>query len=181
MQDPSASPASRARTWWTAALILALALACYWPSLHGGMVWDDDAHVTRPGLRSLEGLWRIWFDLRATQQYYPLLHSAFWVEHRLWGDAALGYHLANVLLHAAAAVLLVLALQRLGVAGARLAGILFAVHPVCVESVAWISEQKNTLSLVFYLLSALAYLRFESDRGRPAPTRAYLLASFLFV
>ncbi|HXQ81665.1 MAG TPA: tetratricopeptide repeat protein [Opitutaceae bacterium] len=181
MPDQSAPPPSRARTWWTAALILVLALACYWPALRGGLVWDDDAHVTRPGLQSVAGLWRIWSDPRATQQYYPLLHTAFWVEHRLWGGATLGYHLTNVLLHAASAVLLVLALGRLGVAGARLAGILFAVHPVCVESVAWISEQKNTLSLVFYLLSALAYLRFEGDRGKPASTRAYLLASFLFV
>jgi len=181
MQGQRASPASRAGLWWTAALILVLALACYWPALHGGLVWDDDAHVTKPGLRSLAGLWRIWFDLRATQQYYPLLHSVFWVEHRLWGDATLGYHLANVLQHAAAAVLLVLVLQRLKVPGAWLAGLLFTVHPVCVESVAWISEQKNTLSLVFYLLSALAYLKFDRDRGQPAAARAYLLASLLFV
>jgi tetratricopeptide (TPR) repeat protein len=110
-----------------------------------------------------------------------LLHSAFWIEHRLWGDAVLGYHLANVLLHAAAAGLLVLILRRLNVPGAWLAGVLFAVHPVCVESVAWISEQKNTLSLVFYLLAALAYLRFDRDRGQPAAKRAYLAASLLFV
>jgi protein O-mannosyl-transferase len=181
VQDPSAPRASRASLWWTLALILGLALACYWPALRGAQVWDDDAHVTKPALRSLDGLWQIWTDLRATQQYYPLLHSAFWIEHRLWGDATLGYHLANVLLHATAAALLVLGLRRLRVPGAWLAGILFAVHPVCVESVAWISEQKNTLSLVFYLLSALAYLKFDGDRGKPAAGRAYLLASILFV
>src|ERR1017187_5082044 len=181
MQDPSASTASRASNWWTAALILGLALACYWPALHGGLVWDDDAHVTKPGLRSLAGLWQIWTCLHATQQYYPLLHSAFWVEHRLWGEATLGYHLANVLLHVTAAFLLVAILQRLRVPGARLAGVLFAVHPVCVESVAWISEQKNTLSLVFYLLAALAYLRFDRDRGKSGAIRPYLLASLLFV
>ena len=181
MQGHSAPQASRAGLWWTAALILALTLACYWPALRGEMVWDDDAHVTRPEIRSVAGLWQIWANLRATQQYYPLLHSAFWLEHRLWGDATLGYHLANVLLHAAAAGLLVLLLRRLGVPGAWLAGLLFAVHPVCVESVAWISEQKNTLSLVFYLLAALAYLRFDRDRGRPAAGRAYAAASMLFV
>src|ERR1022692_1555649 len=181
MQGQSAPQASRAGLWWTAALILALTLACYWPALRGEMVWDDDAHVTKPGLRSVAGLWQIWANLRATQQYYPLLHSAFWLEHRLWGDATLGYHLANVLLHAAAAGLLVLILRRLGVPGAWLAGLLFAVHPVCVESVAWISEQKNTLSLVIYLLAALAYLRFDRDRGRPAAGRAYAAASMLFV
>jgi Tfp pilus assembly protein PilF len=177
MQGPSASPGSRNSLWWTAALILGLSFACYWPALHGGRLWDDEAHITRPDLRPVVGLVRIWTSLHATQQYYPLLHSAFWIEHRLWGDATLGYHLANVVLHATSALLLVLALQKLKVPGAKLAGLIFAVHPVCVESVAWISEQKNTLSLVFYLLSALAYLRFDRNRGKSA----YLLASLLFV
>jgi Tfp pilus assembly protein PilF len=181
MQAESASPNPRAGLWWTAALILLLTLACYWPALHGELVWDDDAHVTRRALQSLSGLLQIWTNLHSTQQYYPLLHSAFWLEHGLWGDSTLGYHLANVLEHAAASVLLVLVLRRLRVPGAWLAGILFAVHPVCVESVAWISEQKNTLSLIFYLLSALAYLRFEGLRGEPRARRAYALASALFL
>ncbi len=181
MKGQSASPTSRASFWWTAAPIFGLALACYWPALHGGFVWDDDAHVTRPELRSVAGLWRIWSDVYSTRQYYPLLHSAFWIEHRLWGDATLGYHLANVVLHATAACLLVLILRRLKVPGACVAGLFFAVHPVCVESVAWISEQKNTLSLVFYLLAGLAYLRFDGDRDRPAARRAYLLATLLFI
>ena len=149
MQRQSASPATRASNGWTAALILGLTFACYWPALNGGLVWDDSAHVTRAELQSGAGLWRIWSDPHATQQYYPLLHSAFWIEHRLWGDATLGYHLANVLQHATAACLLVLILRRLNVPGARVAGLLFAVHPVCVESVAWISEQKNTLCLLY--------------------------------
>jgi tetratricopeptide (TPR) repeat protein len=180
MQGQSAPQASRAGLWWTAALILALTLACYWPALRGAMVWDDDAHVTRPELRSAAGLWLIWTNPAATQQYYPLLHSAFWLEYRLWGASTLGYHLANVLLHAAAAVLLTLVLRRLRVPGAWLAGLVFAVHPVCVESVAWISEQKNTLSLVLYLLAALAYLGFDGGRGRPGAGWHYLLASALF-
>src|SRR5271166_4540651 len=181
MPGQSAPPTFRVGPWWTAALILGLTLACYWPALNGEQVWDDDAHVTRPELRSVPGLWRIWSDVRATQQYYPLLHSAFWVEHRLWGDSTLGYHLVNLLLHAACACLLVLLLRRLKVPGAALAGLVFAVHPVCVESVAWISEQKNTLSLVFYLLAALAYLRFDEGRGTPKAARSYAVASFLFV
>ena len=180
MPGQSAPSAPRARLAWTAALILGLSLACYWPALRGGLIWDDDAHVTKPELRSAAGLGQIWSNPRATQQYYPLLHSAFWVEHRLWGDAALGYHLASVLEHSAAALLLVLVLRRLRVPGAGLAGLVFAVHPVCVESVAWISEQKNTLSLVFYLLAALAYLGFDGARGRPGAGRLYFLASALF-
>src|SRR5580700_5064521 len=143
LADESDSLGPRSRRWWTAALIAALTLVCYWPALRGGMLWDDDGHVTKPELRSLSGLGQIWFNVHATQQYYPLLHSAFWAEHLLWGDETLGYHLANVLEHAAGAFLLVLALRRLGLPGACLAGVLFAVHPVCVESVAWISEQKN--------------------------------------
>jgi len=154
----------------------AAVFAAYWPALRGGLVWDDDAHVTRPDLRSLHGLWRIWFEPGATQQYYPALHSAFWAEHRLWRDSVLGYHLANVLLHLAAVLLLYRVLRRLAVPGALFAASVFALHPVCVESVAWISEQKNTLSTVFYLAAGLAYLRF--DEGRRA--RWYALGIGLF-
>ncbi|HYA17958.1 MAG TPA: hypothetical protein VEF06_10850, partial [Bryobacteraceae bacterium] len=159
-----------------AAILLVLALIAYFPALRGGFLWDDDRHVTAPILRSLHGLWRIWFELGATQQYYPLLHSAFWIEHRLWGDTVLGYHLANVCLHATAALLVVLIVQRLALPGAWLAGLVFALHPVCVESVAWISEQKSTLSGVFYLAAALVYLRFDESRRRPQ----YLWASALY-
>jgi tetratricopeptide (TPR) repeat protein len=139
------------------------ALIAYWPVLRGGFIWDDDAHVTKPVLRSLHGLWRIWFEMGATQQYYPVLHSAFWVEHRLWGDAPLGYHLLNVVLHATAACLFGLILRRFWKrdGAAWLAAFLFALHPVGVESVAWISEQKNTLSAVFYLLAAMTHLRWR--------------------
>ncbi len=162
---------------WIWATLVAAVLIAYWPALAGGMLWDDSGHVTRPELQSLAGLGRIWAEFGATQQYYPVLHSAFWIEHRLWGDATLGYHLLNVLLHATAACQFLVLLRRLAVPGAALAAVLFALHPVCVESVAWISEQKNTLSLVFYLAAALAYLRFDAGR---AP-RDYLLAGGLFV
>jgi tetratricopeptide (TPR) repeat protein len=157
--------------------IPAAVLAAYGPALHGGFVWDDDAHVTAAAMRSFHGLWRIWFDLGATQQYYPLLHSAFWIEHRLWGDAVLGYHLVNVSLHATAACLVVLIVRRLALPGAWLAGLIFALHPVCVEAVAWISEQKSTLSGVFYLAAALVYLRFDQSRRQSH----YLWAIALFV
>ncbi|HWB98235.1 MAG TPA: tetratricopeptide repeat protein, partial [Bryobacteraceae bacterium] len=178
---PGQKAASRGRSWFLAFAAVAGGLAAwiYHPALRGGLLWDDDAHVTRPDLRSWGGLVRIWADLGATQQYYPVVHSAFWAEHRLWGDWTLPYHALNVALHVAASLLFVMALQRLwapargrgsGVPkGAEwLAGLIFAVHPVCVESVAWISEQKNTLSLVFYLLAGLAYLRFDRTR-KPAP------------
>jgi tetratricopeptide (TPR) repeat protein len=158
-------------------LLLLATLIAYFPGLHGDFLWDDAGHVTNPELRSWSGLRRIWFEPGITQQYYPLLHSAFWLEHRLWGDATLGYHLVNVLWHATSACLLIALLRRLAVSGALLAGWLFALHPVCVESVAWISEQKNTLSTVFYLLAALAWLRFEEER-RPA---RYAVATLWFL
>jgi tetratricopeptide (TPR) repeat protein len=146
------------------ALLAVLVFTAYQPALHGGLLWDDAAHVTKPALRTLHGLWRIWFDLGATQQYYPLLHSAFWLEHRWWGDAVTGYHLTNLGLHVASAFLVVALMRKLALPGAWLAGFIFALHPVCVESVAWISEQKNTLSTAFYLGSALAYLHFDQKR-----------------
>ena len=157
--------------------ILAATLIAYLPALNGTLLWDDDRHVTRAGLQSLEGLREIWFQLGATQQYYPLLHSAFWFEHAVWGDAVAGYHLINVLLHATASFLVVLIARRLSLAGAWLAGFLFALHPVCVEAVAWISEQKSTLSGVFYLGAVLAYLSFDETRRRSR----YLLALGLFI
>ena len=165
------------RDWlFAAALVIAVFLA-YHPVWEGGFIWDDDGHVTPPGLRSWYGLYRIWFDLGATQQYYPLLHSAFWVQHKLWGDATLGYHLVNILLHAVAALMVALILRWLKVPGAYLAAAIFALHPVHVESVAWITELKNTLSAVFYLGAAMVYLHFDQTR-RPS---LYLTALGLFV
>ncbi|HZZ58136.1 MAG TPA: tetratricopeptide repeat protein [Opitutaceae bacterium] len=163
--------------------LVGLTWLAYWPVWQAGYVWNDADYVTRPPLRSLAGLWRIWSQPGATEQYYPLLHSAFWLEHRLWHGAPLGYHLVNVALHSLSALLFWLVLSRVfaRVDGAGkappaagtwqsaapwLAAALFAVHPVMVESVAWISEQKNTLSLVFYLLAARAYLQFAWEGRR---------------
>src|SRR3989304_5117458 len=126
--------------WASVALIVSVTVVSYLPAMQGKFLWDDDAHVTRPDLRSVEGLYHIWFEPDATQQNYPLLHSAFWLEHRLWGDAPLGYHLANVLLHSAAACLVLAVLGKLQLPGALLAAVVFALHPVHVESVAWIPE-----------------------------------------
>ena len=165
------------RDWLMAGLLLAAVLVAYLPARNGGLLLDDDLHITRPELRSFGGLLRIWFDVGSTQQYYPVLHSAFWVEHRLWGDAVLGYHLVNVLLQACAGVLVAALARRLRLPGAWLAGFAFSLHPVCVESVAWIAEQKNTLSGVLALAAAVAYLDYERTRGRAR----YAIALGLFV
>jgi tetratricopeptide (TPR) repeat protein len=178
-QNTPASPDRSPLLWELAmaAALFAAALVVYWPALNGTLLWDDAAHVTRAELQSLHGLWRIWFDLGAAQQYYPLLHSAFWFEHRIWGDHVLGYHLINVLLHVCSALMLRAIVRRLGLPGASLAAWLFALHPMQVESVAWITEQKNTLSTAFYLSSALLYLRFDRTRR----SSDYVAAIGLFI
>jgi tetratricopeptide (TPR) repeat protein len=176
-RQKTVSPAIGLRDAGLGALMLCAAVFAYLPALRGGLLWDDNMHVTRADLRSLHGLWRIWFDLGATQQYYPLLHSAFWLEHRLWGDAVLGYHLTNVVLHAVSASLVVMIVRRLSLPGAWLAGFVFVLHPVCVEAVAWISEQKSTLSGVFYLAAALLYFNFDRTRRKSQ----YFAALALFV
>lgn len=162
--------------WWLLLLILAT-LAAYHPAWHGSPLWDDEAHLTRADLQSADGLRRIWTEPGATQQYYPLLHSAFWAIHALWGEDPLSYHLASIVLHAVAAFLLGLILRRLAVPWPWLAACTFALHPVQVESVAWMSELKNTLSGAFAFAAALAYLRFDAERTRTA----YAAAIALFV
>jgi tetratricopeptide (TPR) repeat protein len=157
------------------ALLFALAFVAYLPAMRGEFIWDDDGHVTKPELRSAAGLYRIWFEVGATQQYYPLLHTAFWLEHKLWGDHALGYHLVNVLQHAIAACLVYFILMRLKIPGAALAAAIFAVHPIEVESVAWITEQKNTLSAIFYLSAMRVYLEFDERRQRGYYATAFTL------
>jgi protein O-mannosyl-transferase len=168
---------SAPRQIWVMAAVALVTVLAYSPAITGGMLWDDDAHVTKPELRSLSGLYRIWFDPGATQQYYPLLHSVFWIEQQLWGDSTIGYHLVNIVQHLVAACLVWLILLRLKIPCALLAAAIFALHPVHVESVAWISEQKNTLSAVFYLSAMLTYLHFDETRN----WRLYGLALGLFV
>ena len=154
-----------------AGLILLVTLVAYIPTMRGGYIWDDDHYITEnTTLRTLDGLRRIWLEPKALPQYYPLVHTSFWVEYHLWQLHPFGYHLVNVLLHALNAILLLMVLQYLRVPGAWLAALIFALHPVQVESVAWITERKNVLSGFFYLSSALAYLHFANVTGDPANT-----------
>ncbi len=179
--QPTPTQHSAIPTWLIVTGIFLCTFITYLPAIRGDFIWDDDAHITRPEMASLHGLGRIWFDLKATQQYYPLLHSAFWVQYHLWGEtpgtSPPGYHVVNILLHATNACLFMLLLKRLKIPGATLAAFIFALHPVMVESVAWITEMKNTLSTVFYLGSALVYLRFDQQRS----ARLYAIALFLFL
>jgi tetratricopeptide (TPR) repeat protein len=166
-------------------LILVTVLA-YLPALRAEFIWDDDNYVEHnSALRSADGLYRIWFEPGATPQFYPLVFTSFWVEYRAWGLDPAGYHAVNVLLHALNALLLWRALERLAVPGAWWAAAVFALHPVHVESVAWISERKNVLSGFFYLGALLAYWRFDPP-GPETDARAggwtwYALSLFFFV
>jgi tetratricopeptide (TPR) repeat protein len=168
------------------ALILLTALA-YLPVLNGraGYIWDDNTHVTHnPALHDGQGLIDLWawgprafFDQTvkpATQQYYPVTFSSFWLEYQMWGLQPFGYHLDNVLLHLLSAFLIWIILRHLGFSDgvAFIAAALFAVHPVNVESVAWISERKNTLSLVLYLAAALCWIRWNKLDQCPLPPAA---------
>lgn len=148
-------------------LLVLAAVAAYVPALKAGFVWNDDTYVTEnPTLDGLGGLQLIWTDTKANEQYYPMVFTSYWIEKRLWGLAPLGYHLVNVLLHAANALLLWALLARLRLPGAGWAAALFALHPMCVESVAWVTERKNTLSLLLSLLAMLAYLAARDEREK---------------
>jgi len=165
------------RPWLLVAGLLVLTLAAYHPAWHGGLLWDDEAHLTPVALQSAHGLWRIWFEIGATQQYYPATHSAFWLLHAIAGSNTFWYHIVNISLHACSAFFVAVILRRLAIPGAVLAAVIFALHPVHVESVAWIAELKNTLSGACYLAAMWAYLRFDENRGR----RWYALSLALFV
>ena len=147
-------------------IIVLLTVMVYLPALRGGFIWDDHNNITdNPLLRTWAGLAETWTDTQASFQYYPLSYTGFWIEYNLWGTRTFGYHVVNVLLHALNAVLIGLLLSRLGVPGAWLAAVLFAVHPVLVESVAWITELKNVLSGFFFLGALLAFFRFRQPAG----------------
>ena len=153
----------------------------YLPVLSAGFIWDDDTHVTnQPLLATWDGLRAIWLQPGATPQYYPLTHSTFWLEYHLFDLQPLGYHVVNVVLHAVNASLVWLVLERLAVPGAWLAAAVFALHPVQVETAAWITELKNLQSGLFYLLAMLAYLRFALPGPGAGSKRLYGAALLAF-
>jgi tetratricopeptide (TPR) repeat protein len=157
------------------ALVLATVLA-YHPVWRAGFIWDDDVYVTHnPLLTAPDALRRIWFSLDSPSQYFPLTYTTFYFERLFWGLNPAGYHCVNLLLHAANALLAWRLLTRLRLPGAWLAAALFALHPVQVESAAWITERKNVLMAFFFLLALLAWTRFI-DQTTKQPWRSYALA-----
>jgi protein O-mannosyl-transferase len=151
------------RTLGGAVFLAGIIFIVYLPSLSSGFILDDDKLVTDNScVLAPDGLHRIWFTAEPLD-YWPVTNSMLWIEWRLWGMHPLGYHLVNVALHAAAALLIWSILRKLSIPGAFLAALLFAVHPVNVESVAWIAQRKDALAIVFFLLSILWYLKADKQ------------------
>ena len=156
-------------------------LVAYQPAWHAGFIWDDDAYVTKNELLTApDGLSRIWFSTDSPSQYFPLVYTMFRLERSLWGLNPAGYHWVNLVLHAINAVLVWRLLRRLRVPGAWLGAALFALHPVQVESVAWVTERKNLLSFFFILLTLQAWLEFVQPRPKPG-WRWYALALVFYL
>lgn len=159
------SPSNQSRLLLQLFLLVIMTIAAYSPALHCGFVWDDDRYLTNnPLLTAPDGLRRIWFSLDSPSQYFPLTYTSFRIERALWGLRPFGYHLTNLFLHIANALLLWRLLARLNIPGAWLAAGIFALHPVQVESVAWITERKNLLMGFFFLLTLLAWVAFLDER-----------------
>lgn len=154
---------SKTKPSWVqgASLLVLLVVVAYFPTFQNFYIWDDDRYLTQnPFLTDIAGLKRIWFDLNATPQYYPMVFTSFWIEHKFWGLDPVGYHIDNVVIHCVNTLLLWHILVFLNIKGGWLGAALFAIHPVQVESVAWVTERKNVLSGLFLLLSLLSFFRF---------------------
>ena len=181
---PARLPASAATIDWfaqplAAPVLVLLVTVSYGPAYFASFVWDDAVFTEARAIQDWSGLFRIWFSPRALENeghYWPLVYTTFWLEHKLWGFAPVGYHIVNVLLHVANTLLLWRLAERLAVPGAWAIAAVFAVHPLHVESVAWVIERKDLLSGLFYLAAFLAWVRFAE---RPRPGR-YVLALTLF-
>src|SRR6266513_2536678 len=171
---------SRGRALIFAVVLVAVTIFAYRPAWHGGFLWDDDAYIINNELLTAPHGWqRIWFSLDSPSQYFPLTYSTFRIEHALWGLNTTGYHWVNLLLHVGNALLVWAVLARLRVPGSWLAAAIFALHPVQVESIAWIAERKNVLMGFFFLLTLLAWIAFVDERIR-RPWIFYCLALIFY-
>ncbi len=152
---------------WIGGLILVLAvIVSYLPARHAGFIWDDDAYVTENKLLfAPDGLRRIWFSFESLSQYFPMAYTVLRLEYALWGLEPAGYHWSNILLHAINAVLVWRLLRRLDLPGAWLGAAIWALHPVQVESVAWVTEIKNLLMGLFFVLALRAWIGFVEEKS----------------
>ena len=161
---------------YTSFILIALIIISYFPVFFAGFIWDDDMVVVQnPLMQSLDGLYHIWFSTHPID-YYPLTYTSLWIDYHVWGISATGYHIINLLLHLSNAILLMIVFKKLNIPFAGLAALLFAVHPVNVPSVAWITERKNVLCMFWFCLCVYNLLTFD-ERQSP---KHYIIALSCF-
>ncbi len=146
--------------WLLGIVLVVLTAWAYLPAIHGDFLWDDETHLTDNIVLQANGLYRVWFTTD-TSNYWPLTFSSYWIEHRIWGLNPTVFHVTNLVIHILCCLLIWRVLIELEIPGAWLAATVFAVHPVNVETVAWIAQRKNLLSMLFYLTALAMYFRFE--------------------
>ena len=181
LSETSAPSAHRFHALAGLILIVVAAVIAYLPSIRGGFIFDDGRLLTdNPLIMASDGLYRFWFTTETTD-YWPVTYTTLWIEWRLWGRNPIGYHVTNLILHIVEALLIWIILRKLSIPGAFLAAIIFAVHPVNVESVAWISQRKNTMAMLFFLLSILWYLKYSSYPSKFSHPSWYWLSLIAFL
>jgi Flp pilus assembly protein TadD len=170
-----------------ATVIVLAGLWIYSPTYHGEWLWDDDQLIWQNPVvqsASLQGLAKLWFNPEGAD-FFPLSYTALWAQWPFFGTKSTGYHVTTILLHILGSLLLWALLARMRIPGAWISGLLFAIHPVCVESVAWVSETKNTLSLPLFLLSCICWVAQDEERDEPGGggwrDRLYLLSIVFFL
>jgi len=161
-EDKWRQHASKIRFFAAAVLIVAVCIADYSPAMKAGFIWNDDSDLIENTVLKGGGLYRSWFTT-AQPNYWPITWTSYWLEHKLWELNPAGYHIINILIHAACALLIWRILLLLKIPAPWLAALVFAVHPVNVESVAWITQRKTLLAMLFFLMSLLLYLKFENS------------------
>jgi Tfp pilus assembly protein PilF len=174
---PPAPAAGAAADRWhwlllQATIIVLAGLWIYSPTYHGQWLWDDDQLVWQnPFVKdtSLRGLAKLWFNPEGAD-FFPLSYTAMWAQWAFFDDKPTGYHVTTILLHIVGSLLLWTLLARMRIPGAWLSGLLFAVHPVAVESVAWVAETKNTLSMPLFLLSCICWVAQDDLQHEESPT-----------
>lgn len=167
----------------SAVIFIIVVFFIYWPSMNGSFIWDDDAYITaNPLITAKDGFSRIWYSFDHPSQYFPMVYTVFKVEYNLWGFKSIGFHLVNVIIHIINTFLVWYVLSKLKIPGSWLAAIIFAIHPINVESVAWITELKNTMMMFFYLLSFMTWFKvIDGEKNGLKMWGFYLLSFFLFI
>jgi tetratricopeptide (TPR) repeat protein len=180
---PDESAALKDLGLWAGVLVL-LTLITWWPATTGGFIWRDDATAANKELLAPSGLSQSWFGRWQTPQkstepvYQPLTDTAYWLEYRLGGHneknlpAATAFHVAGLIFHAAAAVLLWLVLRELLLPGAWMVAAIFSLDPIHAESISWISQQGTVLAGMLFLGSVYSYFMFVKSREQDAADRA---------